>query len=103
MEFLASTKLAKYEEVSRCFHGELWVISVWVICIGVFFSFDQFPFGCCDFFATFPIQMDVDGDDDNVICIFQIQSHTVVEFVGNISLFGNMILWAFEQFRLFVF
>ena len=47
--------------------------------------------------------MDVDSDDDNVICIFQIQSHTVVEFVGNINLFGIIILWAFEKFRLFVF
>ena len=39
VEFLASTKLAKYQEVSECFHGELWVISVWVICLRVFFFF----------------------------------------------------------------
>ena len=55
------------------------------------------------FFAMFPIQMDVDGDSDNVICIFQSQSHTVVEFVGNNNFFGNIGLWAFEQFRVFVF
>ena len=36
LKFLASTKLAKYQEVSGCFHGELWVISVWVMCLREF-------------------------------------------------------------------